>query len=393
MEKISPIWKSLIVDEDKCAELLSELVKIPSLSGNEKAVQEYIFNWFVERSIPVKYQVVEDGLINVVAEVNGISSGPTLLLCGHTDTALPVDGWDTEPFIPTRIKNKLYGLGAMDMKSGIATAMLTVEALANCKSLWNGTIIFAAVSDEEAYSRGARGLIKEGIHADAAILCEPEFVHPQLGAVGKVLVKVEVKGKAAHGSFPEKGVNAVVEAGKLLALLDNLEMGNHPQIGSGSQCVLGIMGGPKEYVIQVPEVCEFTINRHIIPGETSETVLQQVQELIDKLESPAQFLVSVQPPYYPPFATDIQTPIVQVFMKAFEKVIGYVPNFSFSRGVCDGNYLSNDAKIPTLVFGPSGQNLHSSNEWADLSQMPKAMEVYLETIFTFMDNAKENAQL
>lgn len=362
---------------ERCEELLGELVRRRSPSGREEEVQRYIAGWLEERGIPVSIQELDGGLLNVVARLEGAGSGPVLLLCGHSDTALPVEGWETDPFSPTRRGDRLYGLGAMDMKAGLAAAMLTMEALAQTRHQWHGTVLFAAVADEEAWSRGAKGLLAAGLKADAAILCEPEFDAPWLGAVGKVLLRVEVIGRAAHGSFPEQGINAVVEAGRLLAVLDEVPMGEHPAVGRGSQCVLGIQGGPAEYVIQVPERCLFTINRHIVPGETGEMVIRQMEELASSLHSPATFRFSIEPPYYPPFVVDREEPLVQRFSEAHEAVLGRAPTFAYGRGVCDGNYLVADAGIPTVVFGPSGRNLHSANEWADLTQIPQAVAVYL----------------
>lgn len=362
---------------DDCEQLLTELVRRESPSGRERSVQEFICHWFAERGLKAELQTVADGLVNSVVRVEGAGPGPTLLFCGHVDTALPASGWETDPFAPTRQGDRLYGLGTMDMKGGVAAAMLTVAALAELRQFWRGTVIFAGVADEEAYSRGAKGLIAQGLKADGAILCEPSFPAADLGGVGKVLVDVQVIGKQAHGSHPQDGINAVIEAARLLTSLDRLPMQTHPLIGADSQCVLGIHGGPDEYVIQVPERCHFTINRHIVPGETDASVLADMEALVSTLQSPARFAVTIQPPYYPPYLVPSDAPFVRRFAEAYRAVLGREPEYTYSKGVSDGNYLVVDAAIPTVTFGPSGRNLHSANEYVNLPEIPVCVEVYL----------------
>lgn len=384
MRKLPAEISALLPSEEAYAALLGELVKLPSASGKEEAVQRFMRDWLVARGIQAELRPAGEGMLNLVAAVTADEPGPALLFFGHADTALPVQGWETDPFMPTVKDGRLYGLGAMDMKAGLATAMLTLEILAKAKHLWRGSILFAAVADEEAYSQGARALLADGIQADAAILCEPHFDHATIGGVGKVLVRVEVEGKSAHGSHPHLGINAVVEAGRLLAVLDQLPMGSHPQVGDGSQCVLGIRGGPDAYVIQVPESCSFTINRHIVPGETAETVVAQMEEQVAALNSPARFRITVDPPYYPPYAVPEDHPFVRLMQSAYQTATSQELPLRYGRGVSDGNYMVADASIPTVMFGPSGRNLHAANEWADLTQMPVALQTYLHAALAFL---------
>src|SRR5687767_13557669 len=137
--------------------------------------------------------------------------GPTLLLNGHTDTVLAVEGWSSDPWAPRRQGDRLYGLGACDMKSGVAAAMLATRALAAARDRWRGTILFTSVVDEEAYSIGARALIAAGLRADYCVVTEASWQHPCLGGVGKALIRAEVTGRAAHATWPAGGINAAVE--------------------------------------------------------------------------------------------------------------------------------------------------------------------------------------
>src|SRR5690606_20180495 len=148
-------------------------------------------------------------------------------------------------------------------------------------------------------------------------------------------------------------------------------------LGQSSQCVLDMKGGPDEYVIQVPERATFTINRHIVPGETEALVLAQMEELAQSLASPATFRFWVEPPYYPPYTVDEADPFVARFAPAYPDVIGSVPPFGFAPFVCDANYIA-AAGIPTVVFGPGGANMHAPNEWADLDEIGRTAAVYVQ---------------
>src|SRR5438270_3995174 len=114
------------------------------------------------------------------------------------------------------------------MKSGVAAAMLATRALARRRDLWRGTVVFSSVVDEEAYSIGARALVATGLHADACVVTESSWDEPALGSMGKVLVHVEVSGKAGHASWPESGINAMTEASRFVARLSELPLGSHP---------------------------------------------------------------------------------------------------------------------------------------------------------------------
>ena len=157
---------------------------------------------------------------NVIAEI-GNDQGPTILLNAHMDTVKICDGWKRDPFGARVEGDRLYGLGALDMKSGLAAAMIAMEQLKTIKDQLQGRVIFTAVVDEEGpYGLGTDTLIRDGITSkcDMAIVTEPAAAFaPQnihnpcilIGARGRYLYEIRVKGKAAHGSMPYLGINAV----------------------------------------------------------------------------------------------------------------------------------------------------------------------------------------
>lgn len=349
-----------VFDPEEAASLTAELVAFRSYPGEEGPVQRHIAEWFHTHGMTPELQPTKNDRPNVIVRLDN-GPGPTLLLNGHTDTVLAVEGWATEPWTPHRDGDRLYGLGAADMKSGVAAAMLAARALHHHRDRWRGTLIFSSVVDEEAYSIGARALIASGLTADYCVVTESAWERPALGSVGKILVSIEVTGKAAHASWPWEGINAASEAAKLVARLDELPSPSHPRM-RGSQCVLSFHSGNDQYVITVPEHASIVLNRMIVPGETAETVLQQLQALIDQLHSAAQFNLAVEPPYYPPWETAPDHPLAQALSRACAAETGHTPEWSYA-GFGDMNLFSVDAGIPTVMVGPLGTNFHQANEW------------------------------
>jgi acetylornithine deacetylase/succinyl-diaminopimelate desuccinylase-like protein len=355
--------------------LLNELVRRPSPSGREGEIATFVADWLRAEGIDVTLPEAAPGRPNVVAELSR-GRGGTLLLFGHTDTALATEGWETDPHLLERRDGIALGLGAADMKGGLAAMMLALRELAR-RDTWQGTVVLAGVIDEEAYSAGMKALLSSLPRPDWGLLAEPHFDEPVLGCPGKVLLRVQVHGRAAHASTPAAGINAISEAARLLTAVEDLPLPTHPQLGMGSQCVLTIKGGPDAYVMTVPEHCDFVINRHIVPGETGEQVVAKMHDVVRRLHLRAQTYISIENPYYPPYIVDATDPLVRAFSGVYQELFGLPPRFGYSHGVCDANYLVADAGVPTVVFGPRGGNLHAPNEWVDLASVIQAEAVFV----------------
>jgi len=242
--------------------------------------------------------------------------------------------------------------------------MLATRALAQNRDRWRGSIIFSSVVDEEAYSIGARALIASGIQADYCVVTESAWDRPALGSVGKVLLRIDVTGKAAHASWPWEGVNAATEAARLVARLDEIPILEHPRM-RGSRCVLSFASGNDQYVITVPEKARVILNRMIVASESSESVLIEVRALVDNLGSQARFELTIDPPYYPPWETDASHPLAQSLARAYEAEVSHGPEWGY-RGFGDMNLFSQEAGIPTVMIGPRGDNFHQPDEWVDV---------------------------
>jgi len=360
---VTESWLHSLFTAEDAAALTAELVAIRSYPGEEGSVQRHIAEWLAANGLEPELQSTEGDRPNVIARVEN-GTGPTLLLNGHVDTVLAVEGWSSDPWSPRRDGDRLYGLGAADMKSGVAAAMLATRALARHRDRWHGSVMFSSVVDEEAYSIGARALIASGIQADYCVVTESSWECPALGSVGKVLVRIDVTGKAAHASWPWEGINAATEAARLVARLDEIPLLEHPRM-RGSRCVLSVASGNDQYVITVPEKARVILNRMIVAGEGSESVLAELQALIDDLESPATFELAIDPPYYPPWETNQEHPLALALARAYEAESGRQPEWGYT-GFGDMNLFSVEAGMPTVMIGPRGDDVHQADEWVDV---------------------------
>lgn len=364
-------------DTEEAAALTARLVAVRSYPGEEGPVQREVAAWLQEQGLPVVFQQTEGDRPNVISRIEN-GPGPTILLNGHTDTVLAAEGWETDPWTPTRVGDRLYGLGACDMKSGVAAAMLATRELARHPEAWRGTVLFASVVDEEAYSIGARALIREGVQADYAIVTEASWDWPCLGSIGKVLVRVEVTGKASHAVWPHLGVNAAIEASRFVAALDGLPLGTHPLMAA-SRTVLSIFSGSAQYVMTIPETATVQVNRMIVPGETAEMVVAELEALASSLHSAATFTFTVDPPYYPSWETAPDHPLAEAFARAYRQEAGKDPSWAYT-GFGDMNLFSTEAGIPTVMFGPRGDNYHQCNEWVEVPTIAGTARMLVDVV-------------
>lgn len=376
-------------DRDGVCALTEALVAISSLSGEEAAVQSFIVNWFRERGLAPGIEPAEDGLHNVVVEVAGAGDGPVLAIGGHCDTVAAGPGWSTDPLRPTRKDGRLYGLGALDMKGGLAAAMLATVDLAARRQDIRGRILFLALADEEAHSRGARAFLRSGRHVDAAVMAEPHFDDVVTSAIGKFNLTLRATGRSAHGSRPAEGVNAVVELARLVAAVGTLERKVHPVHGPATHCVLRMAGGTGRYEIRVPDAAEALVNWHLMPGESPAESAAAVERLAADLGSQATFAVSMAEPVYGSFELPPNHSFLATFADSYRAVLGKTPDWHFGTGVSDAN-LFNAAGIPTLLFGPRGRNLHAADEWVEIADLEATRSVLRQLGLTFASSIAED---
>ena len=360
-----------------------DLIRINSISGNEEEIATFIANKLTDMGLEVSWHKMDGIGPSIYTELKGQEEGPTILMIGHMDTVDIMEGWETDPFTPVLDGNKVYGLGACDMKGGIAAILETLETIIENDIQLKGNIAVAFVSDEEILSRGTYQLLQEGLKADMAIMAECRFDEAAIGFRGRYSINVTVSGKTGHASqYPFVGESAIINASKLAIEIEKLPTIVHPQMGEGTWCIRHIEGGIKS-TLNVPDRCCIFVDRYTTPEETFHTCKEQILDAARSLGIEERLHVELVPreiPYMEAFEISIDHPLVSTLQEKFKEKTGRVLSLGYDKSVCDSNLLVNVGNIPTITFGPSGENMHQSNEYGYINQIRESADIYLETI-------------
>jgi acetylornithine deacetylase len=370
-------------------ELARLLVSIPSVNpslvpgGSGEArmaavTAELLEGWGFATSV---HEVIP-GRPNVVARLDG--EGPTLLLNGHLDT-VGVDGMTVDPFGAALEGGRLVGRGSCDMKGGVAALMAAGRRLAAEGPRPN--LVVALTVDEEHASVGmadlvsADGRARYGLDgaADMAIVCEPTSLAVMPAHKGFVWLEADFRGRAAHGSRPEVGIDAIRHAGLYLAALDGYATelcarGEHPLLGHGSFHAGTIGGGTAESVY--PERCTLMLERRTLPGEDPEEVVAEFRSVLEDL-------CSREPSVDATLRMTLERPGTEVSLDS--RLVRGLREAGAARGMpapvegmtawVDAAFL-NEAGIPAVCYGPGSiEQAHTDDEWIDVGQIRSCADV------------------
>jgi acetylornithine deacetylase len=364
------------------AELASQLVAIESINpdlgvggSGEPELARFVAGWCERAGLETTLSEPAPGRPNVVAVARGSGSGRSLMLNAHMDT-VGVAGM-VDPFVPRLEGGRLYGRGAQDMKGSLAACMLAAVA-AGHRGL-SGDVIVTAVSDEEVSSVGTEA-VASSLRADAAIVTEPTDMRIAVAHRGFVHLEIETIGRAAHGSRPDLGIDAIAKMGHVLVGIEELDRRlrsdpTHRRLGSGS-IHASLVDGGQEYSTY-PARCVLQAERRTIPGEAVERAQEEIQRILDDVaSSDPDFSGSVRAlASREPFDVDESSDVVTTLRRCATSVLGSEPDVVGVPFWADSALLS-DAGIPTVVFGPRGEGLHTEVEWVDVESLEQCVEVY-----------------
>ena len=373
-------------DTPTLTKTLTELVAIKSLSGEEKPMAEYI-EAYLKRA---GYTVDRDAQDNVVAilepEIPGLAEINTLHLSGHTDTVPPADGWPGDPFTPTISgvgeERKLMGLGSCDMKGGLTSMLHLAAHLSQRKERFKHLrIVFSFTVCEEnsalAKKNGVHAVLKKypgrwAVTTEAS--CDETGPTLTLGCQGHALARIALRGRSAHSASPELGFNAIHAAGTVIERVARQHAAflPFPIYGSvqalAAVAVTRISGGQAHNM--VPEKCELTISRRLVPGEGTDEVkreaeawtaglLQQGIEVVTKVDCDA-----------PGCVVNTDGPLFLAACNAARKLYG-TARFSWNRARTD-MVLFKKAGMDVLNIGPGyfGQ-AHTAGEAIRVVDLPR----------------------
>jgi acetylornithine deacetylase len=304
----------------------------------------------------------------VIGVLEGGAPGPSLMFCGHSDT-VGVEGMSA-PFDPRLADGRLYGRGAQDMKGGVA-AMIDAARVAAGRGFPRGRLIVAVVVDEEYASLGADALVAEW-RADAGVVTEPTDLAVGVAHKGFAWLEIETRGRAAHGSRPADGRDAILHMGRVLARLEALDRElqarpPHPRLGTASLHASIIAGGRE--LSSYPDHCLLQMERRTVPGGPEDPPLSEVRRILEQLrlqdpafESSARLTFS-RPPYE--IAEGHPLPAMLTRAAAACGVAAPTTGMSFWTDAA----VLGGAGTPSVLFGPGGAGLHSIEEYVTVADV------------------------
>jgi acetylornithine deacetylase len=367
---------------------LSELVRINSVNSaydggpGEAALAEWIEGFFARHHIATTRQEVFPGRSNVLARLAGRRRDRCLVLEAHMDT-VSVAGMTIAPFEPIIQDGRLQGRGACDTKAGLAAMMHALVDVHEGDTPPPCDILLAAVVDEEHSFRGVLRLCDD-LQADAAVVAEPTQLRAVIASKGVLRWKVRVRGKAAHSSKPQLGVNAIRHMAHVVLALEShyeaLAQRSHPLLGPATCTISTIRGGVQ--INFVPDHCVIELDRRLLPGEDPDAVLEDCQAVLDAL--PDIDAIVERPPLLVDAALD--TPAETAIAQACSATLGGLGLDPDPCGVPFGSDASKFSRtgVPAIIFGPGSiDRAHAADEYVEIDQVITALDFYRRLVLSF----------
>ncbi len=332
----------------------------------------------------------EAGRPSVIAAF-GSGARPRLAWNGHLDVVPAGDPatWEHPPFDGTVVDGRLIGRGAADMKGAVAAALAAASAIVRSGVRLAGTLELHLAADEELTgNHGTRVLWEAGLlDQDACIVGEPTELQLALAERGGAWVTATARGKAAHGSTPHLGVNAITSMARfLLRIPEVLPEREHPLVGRPTVNAALISGGSAPNV--VPDHCEVDVDRRLIPGERSpEDVLAGFERLAASIaeDHPEVDLSFTIREWTDAAEAPRDSRIARLLREAVTEETGVPPAEVGITGITDARFYINEAGIPTAILGPGSLTVaHTANEWVSVDELVAAARIYARTFLRFL---------
>ncbi len=367
----------------KTSRILEDLIALPSVNpaflparhphAGEGRVAEFLASVAADAGLEVDFlKALPHRPILLASLLPKSKPLQRILLAPHLDT---VNVAAESQFTPRKKSGRLYGRGACDTKGSVAAMMSALCALARSKHRPQKTeVVFAGLIDEENEQRGSRALIAGGFKADLAIVGEPTRLQVVTAHKGSLWLRLETRGKAAHGASPHLGDNAVHTMARVVDWLETdyavrLRRHRHPLLGHATVSVGTICGGSQPNI--VPDRCVISVDRRTLPGETEAGMCREISALLKQEKLSVKVTGQKLAPCVP-LETDAKLPLVRQFLASMGQSRPVGVNF-----FCDAAVLGHGG-IPSVVFGPGDiAQAHTADEWISLASLERGQEMLL----------------
>jgi acetylornithine deacetylase len=365
------------IDARELVDLASALIRIPSFKTEETPVALFLEEFFRARGYEVDLQEIEPGRLQTIATLRGTGGGASLMLNGHTDINALTMRWRRDPWTPSLEGDRLYGHGVQNMKGGLASIIMTAEAIRRAGVRLAGDLVVACVAGETQGGEGTHALMERGLRTDAAVVAEP-FGADHLVTVhsGIVHMAIHTYGVTGHIGRLEGTVNAVHTMTAVIDALSRVEFRHppRPDLPAFPRLNVGsILGGRgRDYVLveppYIPDLCTILVDVHFVPGQTVEDIVADIRRALDPLaarDPELRYEIEIPPParfkgrrrlVMDPLDVPVDAPIVQAVARSYRAVTGREPRAIGT--VLPHSYSADDtchlwkAGIPCLLYGP-----------------------------------------
>lgn len=359
-----------------------ELVKIDSRNGphGEDEISSYITAFLEKTGIDNAVISHEKNRKSVIAYYPGLDSKKNLLMCGHMDT-INLDGvLDTSNFIKAEIKDKkMYGLGSSDMKGGLAAMLHALKEIANKGFKPKYDIYFAFTGDEEADKAGALHLLENELTGNTKLMIvgEPTNLNLGLGSKGQVWLEIRFKGKAAHGSTPDKGKNAVLMAANFIfKILGPDFFVKNERFFPKSTINVSFLNSEGPFNV-VPDNAVAGFDIRLSPPETIDNIIKKIKDILaaelKRSEYELKIIDSLEPSFIKP-----ESRIANEIKKIIGKHVSGKRKISLPYAT-DGSVLNTYASVPVIILGPGiSEVIHNKDEYIFVDNIIAATKIYTD---------------
>ncbi len=369
-------------------DVLASLVRTPSVNPgtSEQSMATRVAEWLKDTPAEVTFVEFAPGRPSVGAVLEGSGSGPRLVLNGHVDT-VPIDDadrWTTDPFGAEVKDGFLYGRGACDMKAGLTVQIAVAHYLSRHIDRLKGSLVLHFAAGEERAEPGTLSLLQAGFVGDLGIVTEPTELKVATAERGLAHYKIRIDGRSIHASRAHLGVNPIWSLRPVLDVLEAYEnevkQRTHELLPPGTCTPTILQGGVKENA--VPDYCELTLDRRLLPGETVEGERKELARRLATIkDTDRDFSFDIASLHSAePAEIDSDSAFALRLLETVEEVTGAKTEIYGTPFGSDVRNLVNDAGIESVTFGPGNvAECHCADERVELGQLREAALVTAKT--------------
>jgi len=420
MEVSKRVVERIDRERGQVVEFLRELIRIPSVTGEEGRIQKFIADQLQAMGLrldiwepdltalkrhPAYVEVSSgyEGRPNVVGLLKGAGGGKTLLFNGHVDVipAGAPESWVHGAWSGEVAEGRVYGRGASDMKAGLAAMTMAVKAILQCGIRLKGDVLLEYTVDEELSGNGTLACVLKGYRAEGGICCESSSMRVQPASIGRIWFEIKVRGRPSGIQRHWEGVNAIdlgYKVTRAVADFEGLRVQKirhplYPEIRGAIPCMVGVFQSGS-YASAFPDTCLLKGSMATVPGEESSAVKAEFVRFIVESVADDPWLrdhppeVSFVGYFAEPSEIPRENPIVQLLCQKFNRITGQLPIISGREGAADIRFLNRYGQTPTVIFGPGmTEQMHANNEWASVEDLIQATKILALTILGWCEVA------